>query len=96
MTFWTEASRHPREFAILSWASVWRALELDYLIAVSPRVASILRGGSEAAYRRARLPELEVCRAALMADMLFRRLDSSTTSHAGGVRELCSKIAAWG
>lgn len=62
-------------FTLLS--PVWTAIELDYLLAISSRVASILGGGADPALRRARLAELEVARAALMIGTLYRRLDNN-------------------
>jgi len=57
-------------------APVWSTIELDYLLATSARIASILEGGAPFNLRRARLAELESARAALMIGMLFRRLDN--------------------
>lgn len=57
-------------------APVWPAIELDYLLATSSRVSSILQGGASFDLRRARLAELESSRAAHMLGMLFRRLDN--------------------
>ena len=56
-------------------APIWSAIELDYIIATSSRVASILEGGAPVARRTACLAELEVSRAALMSGMFFRRVD---------------------
>ncbi|MBX7255917.1 MAG: hypothetical protein K1Y02_06115 [Candidatus Hydrogenedentes bacterium] len=60
---------------------IWSAIELDYILAVSSRAASILAGGSSAELRRTRLVEQEVARAALMAGMLYRRVSIADRSH---------------
>jgi hypothetical protein len=67
-------------FSLLS--QIWREPELDFLLATSTRAASILEGGAPWTDRAARQAESEVCRAAVMAGMLFRRLNS--TDAAGG------------
>ncbi len=69
-------------FTILS--SVWSAIELDYILAVSSRSVSILEGGADVERRRARLAELEVCRAATMGGMLHRRLNGTDAAAAHG------------
>lgn len=53
---------------------IWKAIELDYILATSSRAASILNGGSAPELRSERLPEIEICRSALMLGMLFARL----------------------
>jgi hypothetical protein len=58
---------------------VWSALELDYILAVSSRSASILAGGSSVETRRSRLSEQEVTRAALMAGMYYRRIGEAVS-----------------
>ena len=55
-------------------AGVWRAIELDYLLATSPRAASILAGGSGVLDRAARQAESALCRAAMMIGTLHARL----------------------
>ena len=55
---------------------IWRPIELDFLLACSARVPSILAGGAEVADRAARSSEMEACRAALITGTLLRRLDS--------------------
>lgn len=66
----------PERICYMLLASVWRAIELDYILATSSRAASILEGGTAPEFRRARLAEIEVSRAALMIGMFFRRLSS--------------------
>jgi hypothetical protein len=61
---------------------VWRDIELDYLLATSPRVTSILEGGAAWEERSARQAESEVCRAAVMAGMLYRRLNATDAAGA--------------
>jgi hypothetical protein len=56
---------------------IWRAIELDWLLAVSTRAASILEGGSSWEQRSARQAEAEACRTALIAGMFFRRLNGT-------------------
>jgi hypothetical protein len=55
-------------------ADIWKAIELDYILATSSRAASILSGGCAPAMRGDRLAEIEACRAASMVGMLYRRL----------------------
>lgn len=68
-------------FTLLS--QVWREIELDYLLATTARVASILAGGASWQQRGARQSESVVCRAAVMIGMLFRRLNSTDAAGAG-------------
>ncbi len=56
---------------------IWRDVELDWLLAVSSRVASILEGGAGWEHRSARQAEAEACRTALIVGMLFRRLNGT-------------------
>lgn len=67
-------------FTLLS--QVWREIELDFILATSSRASSILDGGADWQHRGARQAEAEVCRAAAMIGMLYRRLNS--LDHAGG------------
>lgn len=77
----------PERICFTLMASVWSALELDYLLATSPRALSILEGGAPTELRRARLAEAESCRAALMAGMLHRRVTAHDGAGVGsGVR----------
>lgn len=88
----------PERVCFTLMASVWSALELDFLLATSPRALSILEGGAETAQRRARLAEAESCRAALMAGMLHRRVTTRDGAGAGsGVRvfEDARETAPW-
>ncbi|MBF6618770.1 MAG: hypothetical protein ITG02_00885, partial [Patulibacter sp.] len=62
-------------FTLLS--QIWREVELDFMLAVSPRTGSIISGGAPHDRRAERQTESEVTRAALMLGMYFRRLDSS-------------------
>lgn len=64
---------------------IWPAVELEFLLRCSRRFPSILRGGADVGDRRARLAELEMARAALMAGTLFRRLDSKDTAGGRGL-----------
>jgi len=66
---------------------VWRDIELDFLLGTSARVRSILAGGADWTDRDARQAESEACRAALMAGMLYRRLNATDAAASdGGVR----------
>jgi hypothetical protein len=56
---------------------VWRDIELDFLLATSARVESILQGGAPWEQRGARQAESEACRAAVIAGMLYRRLNAT-------------------
>jgi hypothetical protein len=56
---------------------VWRDIELDYLLATSDRVNSILKGGAKWEERSKRQAESEVCRGAVLAGMLYRRLNAT-------------------
>jgi hypothetical protein len=62
-------------FSLLS--QIWREPELDFMLATSGRAASILEGGAPWTDRASRQAESEVSRAAVMAGMLFRRLNST-------------------
>ncbi len=78
----------PERLCFTLMSGTWGAVEMAYLLATSPRVASILKGGADFDRRRERLAETESCRAALMTGMLFRRLTSRDTAAGGssGVR----------
>lgn len=65
----------PERLCYTLMAAVWEDIALDYLLAVSSRVDSILTGGAPLEPRSTRLAELEACRAALMAGMLRRHLE---------------------
>jgi hypothetical protein len=61
---------------------IWRAVELDYLLATSARSKSILSGGAPWHDRVGRQAESETCRAAVMIGMLQRRLDATDAAGA--------------
>jgi hypothetical protein len=63
---------------------IWRAIELDWLLAVSSRANSILNGGADWEERSARQAEAEVCRTAVMAGMFYRRLNATDAAAADG------------
>lgn len=67
-------------FTLLS--QTWREIELDFLLACTSRAASILEGGADWRDRSSRQAEMEVCRAAVMVGMYYRRLDGN--DNAGG------------
>ena len=69
-------------FSLLS--QIWREPELDFILATSGRAASILEGGAPWTDRASRQAESEVCRAAVMAGMLFRRLNSTDAAGDAG------------
>jgi hypothetical protein len=69
-------------FTLLS--QVWREIELDFMLAVSPRTGSIISGGARYTSRAERQAESEIARAALMVGMLYRRLDSKDGAGAAG------------
>lgn len=62
-------------FSLLS--QVWREPEMDFILATTARARSILDGGAAWSDRASRQAESEVCRAAVMVGMLFRRLNSN-------------------
>ena len=72
----------PERLCFTLLAPVWRDIELDYLLATSSRVVAILEGGSSWEARSARQAETEVCRAAVMAGMLHRRLNATDAAGA--------------
>ncbi len=61
---------------------IWRDIELDWLLAVSPRVTSILEGGANWEHRSARQAEAEACRTALIAGMFFRCVNGTDAAAA--------------
>lgn len=67
----------PERICFTLLASVWNAIELDYIISASNRVRSILSGGALPEHRADKLAELEVCRAAVMVGMYFKRLNNA-------------------
>ena len=78
----------PERLCYTLMSSIWQSIELDYILATSARVESILRGGALPELRRQRTAEIEICRAALMLGMLQRHIDNSDTAaqSAGSVR----------
>jgi hypothetical protein len=72
----------PERLCFTLLAPVWRDIELDYLLATTSRVVAILEGGSGWEARSARQAETEVCRAAVMAGMLHRRLNATDAAGA--------------
>lgn len=68
----------PERLCYSLMAGVWSQVELDFLLATTPRTARILKGGADPIDRLARCSEQESCRAALMAGMLVKRLDNAT------------------
>jgi hypothetical protein len=55
-------------------SGIWKPIELDFLLATSPRWRTILHGGSDVLNRSARQAETAVARAAAMTGTLFARL----------------------
>ena len=88
----------PERMCFLLLSQVWREIEMDYLLA-APRSQSILSGGAAWTDRAARQAESEICRGAVTAGMLFRRLNGtdSAPSATGEVRvvEDRTKGIAW-
>jgi hypothetical protein len=74
-------------FALMT--GTWHPLELDFMLATTDRTASVVSGGADWQDRPARQAESEVCRAGVMASMLFNRLNNrDSAGDAGGVRVL--------
>ncbi len=65
----------PERICFTLLAQTWREIEVDFLLSCSPRASSILEGGADWRQRGSRQAEMEVCRAALMVGMYFRRLN---------------------
>lgn len=79
----------PERICFALMTGTWTAMELDFLLATTDRTASIVSGGASWQDRQARQAESEVCRAALMAGMLFDRLNNrDSAADASGVRVL--------
>lgn len=66
----------PERVCYVLMAQIWRDIELDFLLATSPRASSILCGGAPWSARPARMAETEVARSAVLLGTLRRRLDS--------------------
>jgi len=74
-------------FALMT--GTWQPLELDFMLATTDLTASIVSGGASWQDRAVRQAESEVCRAGLMASMLFSRLNNrDSAGDEGGVRVL--------
>ena len=74
-------------FALMT--GTWHPIELDFMLATSARTAAIISGGSNWNSRSARQAETEICRAALMASMLYNRLNNRDSAGAiSGARAL--------
>ncbi len=72
----------PERLCFTLMAGVFTAIELDYIVAVTGRAGSILRGGATAVTSGSGSAEIEVCRAALMVGMLQRFLDGQDAAGA--------------
>jgi hypothetical protein len=75
----------PERLCYTLLAALWRDIEVDFMLAISPRVISVLAGGADPADRRARAVETELARAALLAGTLHRRLDSVDAAGRSGL-----------
>jgi hypothetical protein len=67
-------------FALMT--GTWHPIELDFMLATSARTAEIISGGSNWTNRSARQAESEICRAGLMASMLYNRLNNRDSAGA--------------
>ena len=67
----------PERICFLLLSQVWREIEMDFLLATSVRMGSILSGGATWTDRASRQAEAEACRAALPTGMLYRRLNTT-------------------
>jgi hypothetical protein len=72
----------PERLCYTLLSGTWRELELDFMLAVSPRVGSIISGGSDWHQRPDRQAESEIARASYMVGMLYQRLNA--TDNASG------------
>jgi hypothetical protein len=59
-------------------------LDLEFLLAISTRAASILAGGADFRARAARQAEADACRGAMLAGTLFQRLNNVDTAGRNG------------
>jgi hypothetical protein len=66
----------------------WHPIELDFMLATSTRTASIISGGADWDARSDRQAETEICRAGLMASMLYNRLNNRDSAGSVGARLL--------
>jgi len=67
-------------FALMT--GTWHPLELDFMLATSARTRSIISGGADWMSRPERQAESEICRAGLMASMLYNRLNNRDSAGA--------------
>lgn len=68
-------------------SGIWKPIELDFLLATSPRSLAILEGGSDVLDRSARQAEVVLARAAAMIGTLYARL-SLTVEREGEVEAI--------
>lgn len=80
----TELGISPERLCYMLLKPVWRDIELDYLLATTHRIKSILEGGADWKDRPARQAETEVCRGAVMVGMLYRRLNATDGAGSDG------------
>jgi hypothetical protein len=75
-TAWRSGVATPERLCYTLLAQIWREVELDYMLACSPRTGSIISGGADWDSRGARQAESQIARTALMVGMFYRRLDT--------------------
>jgi hypothetical protein len=87
---WNLGIATPERLCFTLLSQNWREIELDFMLACSPRTGSIISGGADWYRRVERQAETQVTRAALMMGMLYRRLDTKDGAGAadGEVRVL--------
>ena len=73
---WDAGIATPERLCFTLLSQVWREIELDFMLACSPRTGSVISGGVDWRSRAERQAEAEVARAAVMIGMLHRRLDT--------------------
>jgi len=73
----------PERICFMLLSQIWREIEMDYMLATSVRAPSILSGGAAWTDRFARQAESEICRGAVTAGMLFRRLNATDNANGG-------------
>lgn len=77
----------PERLCFSLMSALWRDVEVDFMLAVSPRAGDVLAGGSDATDRSARSAETELTRAALMVGILRARLETvDAAGQSGQVR----------
>lgn len=64
----------PERLCFTLLAGIWTAIEVEFMLATTPRVGQILEGGSSATMRADRQAETDIARAAAMLGILHRRL----------------------